>query len=438
MKQGNVSRHGWRLGVTLVAAGVLAGGPALGAGFSIFEQGSKAMGMAGAFTAQADDPSAIFHNVAGIGFLEEREFQLGATYITNTDADFRGAPPFPGSDATGEQETLSEIPPHFYWVEPLAGGWTFGLGLNAPFGLSVEWDDKDRWPGRFISERAALRAIDLSLNIGGEIAKDFSIGLGVIGRYSDVELDRRQATVNPFTGLAAEIAKVGLEGDFSEGFGWQVGFLHRYNNSFSWGLTYRSKVEVDYDGDARFTQVLTGIPQFDAIIGGQLPDDPVPVATTIEFPDSASLGLLFALSPTVRLETDVNWTGWSSFENLVIDFDDASGVEDTTIRSEWDDVFSYRLGLKWMRPGGNEWRFGYVFDENPIPDETLGPLLPDADRNGFTVGYGFGGDGLTADIALMYLPFDEREILASEVEQRDGFYGTYDTTAWLLGVTLGF
>lgn len=438
MKQGDVSRHGWRLGVTLVAAGVLAGGPALGAGFSIFEQGSKAMGMAGAFTAQADDPSAIFHNVAGIGFLEEREFQLGATYITTSEGDFQGAPPFPGSDATGEQETLSEIPPHFYWVEPLAGGWTFGLGLNAPFGLSVEWDDPDRWPGRFISERAALRAIDLSLNIAGEIAKDFSIGLGVIGRYSDVELDRRQAVVNPFTGLAAEIAKVGLEGDFSEGFGWQVGFLHRYNNSFSWGLTYRSKVEVDYDGDATFTQVPTGHPVFDPIVDGMLPDDPVPVATTIEFPDSASLGLLFALSPTVRLETDVNWMGWSSFENLVIDFDDASGVPDTAIESGWDDVFSYRLGLKWMRPGGREWRFGYVFDENPIPDETLGPLLPDSDRNGFTVGYGLGGDGVTADIALMYLPFDEREILADEVDQHDSFYGTYDTNVWLLGVTLGF
>jgi len=38
------------------------------AGFAIFEQGARGMGFAGAFTAQSD-PSAIFHNAAGIAFL---------------------------------------------------------------------------------------------------------------------------------------------------------------------------------------------------------------------------------------------------------------------------------------------------------------------------------------------------------------------------------
>ena len=44
------------------AAVVLAAFPVDGAGFGVFQQGAKAMGMAGAFTAQADDPSAMFHN----------------------------------------------------------------------------------------------------------------------------------------------------------------------------------------------------------------------------------------------------------------------------------------------------------------------------------------------------------------------------------------
>ncbi|MCZ6727674.1 MAG: hypothetical protein O7A98_10040 [Acidobacteria bacterium] len=56
--------------------------PARSSGFSIFEQGSRAMGMAGAFTAQADDGSALFHNVGGLGFLEDRQLSAGATYIT--------------------------------------------------------------------------------------------------------------------------------------------------------------------------------------------------------------------------------------------------------------------------------------------------------------------------------------------------------------------
>jgi long-chain fatty acid transport protein len=38
------------------------------AGFHIRAQGAKAMGMANAFVTQADDPSAIFDNSAGIAF----------------------------------------------------------------------------------------------------------------------------------------------------------------------------------------------------------------------------------------------------------------------------------------------------------------------------------------------------------------------------------
>ena len=43
--------------------------PARAAGFALFEHGGKGMGFGGAFTAQASDPSAIFHNPAGIAFL---------------------------------------------------------------------------------------------------------------------------------------------------------------------------------------------------------------------------------------------------------------------------------------------------------------------------------------------------------------------------------
>ena len=39
-------------------------GAAHAAGFAIFEQGARGMGFAGAYAAQASDPSAIFHNAA--------------------------------------------------------------------------------------------------------------------------------------------------------------------------------------------------------------------------------------------------------------------------------------------------------------------------------------------------------------------------------------
>src|SRR6188474_999676 len=69
------------------------------AGFAVFEQGARAMGFAGAFTAQASDPSAIFHNAAGVAFLRGQQLYAGGTLIAPS-ATFQGADPFPGSAVT--------------------------------------------------------------------------------------------------------------------------------------------------------------------------------------------------------------------------------------------------------------------------------------------------------------------------------------------------
>lgn len=417
------------------AAAVLAAATASGAGFGIFEQGSKAMGTAGAFTALADDPSAMFHNPAGLAFQHERDFAVGFTWIRSTEAEFQGAAPFPGPTVTAEQETLSEFPPHAYWVEPLGGRVTFGLGVNSPFGLVTEWDED--FVGRFVSRKAALRAIDVNPVIAWQ-SGDFGMAVGAIARFSDVELIQHIPRFNPFTNTTQDIADLTLESDFETGYGFNAGILHRYNNSFSWGLSYRSKVEVEYAGDGDLSQNLTGTP-LDPIVAAALPfGEPIGVDTAIDFPDQASLGFLFALSPNLRLLTDVNWTGWSSFDVLVIDFTEDQ-LPDARRPQNWDDAMNYRAGLIWDAPSGNQWRFGFVFDETPQPEPAVSPLLPDADRNGYTIGYGWQGNQTSFDLAVMYLDFDERERFENfEGEAEDTFFGTYQQKAVLLGLTLGF
>jgi long-chain fatty acid transport protein len=420
------------------ALGLLAAQPGHAAGFSIFEQGSKAMGMGGAFTAQADDPSALFHNAGGLAFVTERQTQVGATYIRGLKAEFEGANPFPGEGYKAEQEDLSEIPPHLYYVQPINDTWKFGLGIETPFGLTTEWKDPEEFAGRFISTKAALRAIDVNPTIGWQITPTFGIGVGAIARFSDVDLNRDIGANNPFTQTRVNVAKLNLQGGFDQGYGWNIGLLHKFNNSFSWGLSYRSKVEVEFEGDARLTQLLTGNTQFDAVVRGSQPfDRDLPVQATIEFPDEASFGLAFALSQNLLLETDVNWTGWSSFDEPPINFVN-NDLPDTKIIGRWEDVYNYRAGLKWTTSATSEWRFGYVYDQSPQPEEAVNPQLPDADRNGFSIGYGHKG-AITTDVALMYLDFKERSRDKSFVDEtRNDFFGTYNTRALLLGITFGF
>ena len=432
-----MTRRAIATGALCAAAALVTAAPAGGAGFGIFEQGSKAMGMAGAFTAQADDPSAMFHNPAGLAFQRERDFAAGVTWIRSLSAEFESGPMgFPGPGISSEQETLSEFPPHAYWVEPLGGSTTFGFGVNSPFGLVTEWPAD--FEGRFVSRKAALRAIDVNPVIAWQ-AGNLGIAIGAIGRFSDVELIQHVPAVNPLTQTTQDVATLTLESDFDSGFGYNAGLLHRYNNSFSWGLSYRSKIEIDYGGDARLSQNLTGTP-FDAAVAALLPfGQDLPVETSIEFPDMASLGFAFALSPNSMLEIDANWTGWSSFDVIVIDFTE-NQLPDAVRPQNFDDAYNYRLGLRWDSARGNQWRFGFVFDETPQPEEAVSPLLPDADRNGYTIGYGWQGRGrASCDFALMYLDFDERTRTRTFVgEEEDEFLGTYAQDALLVGLTLGF
>lgn len=421
--------------VVWILVSIVAAVPVHSAGFAIFEQGAKPMGMAGAFTAQADDPSAMFHNVGGLAFLgDERQFQAGINLISLGDSDFQGAAPFPGPTQSATQADNLLITPHFYWVEPINETFTFGLGVNAPFGLTTEWDDPDNFAGRFLNEKAELKVVDINPSVGIRVNDEFGIGIGLVLRTSDLELDRRAAAINPNTGFAEEVSKVNLASDLDFGFGVNIGFRQVISDLFTWGLTYRSEVEIEYSGDGLLTQQLTGDPVFDAIVAGTFPfDTSLPLETEITFPGFASLGLGFAVSDTIYVEGDINWTGWSSFDNVPIIFTTVPSLS-TDLPQGWDNALQVRSGLRWTRSDTAQWRFGLYWDESPQPDEGVSPLLPDADRIGYTVGYGHAGEKYDIDAYVLFVDFDDRTTLTN----RDNFNGTYQTTVLLAGVTLGW
>jgi len=426
--------------LSVVALVALAAVPLHAAGFSIFEQGSKAMGMAGAFTAQADDPSLLFFNAGGLAFVDKTDFSVGATWIRSTKADFQGAAPFPGPSYSAKQETLSEFPPHAYWVQPITSTWKFGLGIETPFGLTTSWENPDQFAGRFLSTKASLQAFDINPTLGWQVTPTFGIGVGGIVRISKVELNRHIPAINPFTLQAADVGRLKLTSDYTkDSYGFNIGILHKWNESFSWGLSYRSEIKVDYKGSARVTQIPTGNAQFDAAVGAQIPfGKNLPVKTKIDYPAEASLGLAFALTRNLLLETDVDWTGWSAFKTVPIDFTGGAGnsLPDASLPQDWKDVYSYRAGLRWTTSPSSQWRFGIVYDKTPQPEEGVSPLLPDADRTGYCIGYGHI-QGFRYDVGFMYLDFKKRTKNTFRLSEGP-FLGTYQTQAVLLGLTLNF
>jgi long-chain fatty acid transport protein len=412
----------------------LAATPAFPAGFSVFAQGAKASGMGLAFTAVADDPSAIFYNPAGLGWQTHFSVQGGGSLLTKVEGEFEGANPFPGTGfGIEEQHQTTFVLPTVYAVVPLTANVNFGLGVFAPFGLGFRWDDAEQFSGRFIAQNAVIQSADLNPVLSFRISPSFAVAVGADWRHSKVSLERNRAAINPFTQSVVDVAHIKLDSELADndGWGWNAGVLWKPTGVLSFGAAYRSAIEIDYEGTARFTQRPTGNPAFDAAVAASLPQGEEDVAVTIEFPATWNLGTAVHLPGQLTVSLEADWTDWSVFDELFIDFA-SEPLPDLFRETRWEDSWAYRVGLekKW---GGFAVRAGYYRDESPQPLADVGPILADADRNAYTVGIGYDTDRWGVDISDIYIDFEERDT-RGEVNT-DRFFGQYSEAANLLALS---
>lgn len=411
---------------------ILGPAPAHAAGFAIFEQGARAMGFAGAFTAQANDPSAIFHNAAGIAFLKRKQFYIGGSLI-RPSSTFTGADPFPGASVIEKADTGLLIPPAGYYTQPFSERLAFGIGVHTPFGLTSAWANPDLFSGRFISQRADLRGFSVNPTVAYKLADRFAVGLGLDVRISSISLQRRVPVINPFTQRVADAATVDLDSNTDVGFGFNAGALARITDSLSAGVHYRHKVSAGYAGVATFTPLPTGNPQLDASLAARLPQGSQPVTTGIDFPGYLSGGVAW-MTGDWTFEADANWYQWSRFRRLSIAFTDRPDLSEVIVEN-YKNSWQYRMGLERRLSETLAVRGGYFFDQSPAPAESISPLLPDADRNGFALGGTWKSGRLHADAAMWYVLSPSR---STEGSNRDQFNGTYKSSAFTLGIFLGY
>src|SRR5262249_11474977 len=135
---------------------LLAPAAARASGYSIYEQGAAALGMAGAYVASAHDASAQFYNPAAMTRLEGKQLSFGGSWLS-TKRGFAGEPAFPGFGVPEARKTGHFFPPTAYWTSRFRERFAYGVGINSPFGLGVEWEDPDQFTGRDRVTKASLQ-----------------------------------------------------------------------------------------------------------------------------------------------------------------------------------------------------------------------------------------------------------------------------------------
>jgi long-chain fatty acid transport protein len=405
------------------------GGMARAAGFDFAEQGAKAAGMAGAFVAQADDLSAIYYNPAGLGLLPKKKRKAVAAGIgvtTFNQSLYQGLTPGIGAGTTGQQTKTLDHPAEAWVTMPLGDKMVAGLGGYSPFLMMTEWANPSTFAGRFLSERSAITTYDVAAAIGLKVTPELGVGAAGIYRLASLTDLRRLSGIDPSSGNTVDIASLDMKTDYRGGAGWSAGILHKPNPRFSWGLSYRSAINIPSIGTGRLTQIPTGNAQLDQLVQASFPfGQDLALKSQLRFPYVASVGVALGLTPGLLLEADASRTGWSSVKQIDFLFG-SQAVLDTRFKLAFKDTSSFRLGLD-LKVGQPHLRVGYSYDQSPQPAATVGAYLPDADRSTFAVG--LGRDWL--DVAFNWVTYKQR-IITTNV---DSLNGNYRTDAWLVAVT---
>jgi len=401
----------------------------LGSGFQINEHGSKAMSMGGAFAGLANDPSAIYFNPAGITQLYGTHILGGATLILPSSS-FRGPSP---SIEEFELESQAFTPIHLYATHQLNNKLFLGFGVGNNYGLGTKWEDD--WVGRYMAVETEIRTFFFNLVASYQILPELSVGFGYVLSYGDVLIGRR-LNLSPFNGEAY----LDLEGD-GIGSGFTAGILVEPTPAISVGLSYRSQVTIEFEGDATPSD-------FPSQFNGLLPNGPITAPLTT--PENITLGIALKPLKNFTLTADYQYVGWDSYDKLEVEFQEYkdSDTDELLVSSSernYENGFIARLGADYKYNKKLNLYAGFLYDSNPVTDERLDPTLPDSDRLGLSLGFSYKlNKNLSVEAGYLFLRFDERKITNS-LENYSGIEGSispmngvYNSVAHLISLSLSY
>ncbi|WP_332672190.1 OmpP1/FadL family transporter [Aromatoleum sp.] len=397
-------------------------GGASASGFQLLEQ--NASGLANAYAgsaAVAENASTIFFNPAGMTQLQTREVSFGVAAV-RPSFEFRnrgsqaGALTGDGDDAGG----WSAIP-NAYLSWALNKDLYVGVGLGAPFGLITDYDES--WVGGAQSLKFEIKTYNINPSIAYRVNDKVSIGGGVNWQRAEAEYERI-AAVAP--GLSTTFATLDID---SDAWGWNIGALFTLSPAMKVGLSYRSKIEHELDGDLKLKGTAAGLAP---------PTTSGKAEADVELPDTFTISVVQKLDDRWEMLGDLAWTGWSSvdFVDIVRTSGPLSGVTVQTLAPDFKDTWRLALGANYQLNDAWKLKFGIARDQSPVKDRQRRLVaLPDQDRTWFT----FGGQWKTTktttlDLGAAYLYVRDTKIDNNQTAQGRGrVTGEYESDVWILG-----
>jgi long-chain fatty acid transport protein len=364
------------------------------------------MGMVGGRLANLHDPSVTRANPANLTLLEETSLMI-------TAQPWYGATDFTGLD--GRTDSMNE---HwkplgsFYFVTPLQDDVVFGLGISAPFGISINWPHAGVFRYNAAYD-AVLQTAALNPAIGFKLGDSVAVGLGLDIFYSRLKLDQFYPW-SAVLGAPTRDGDMSFEGD-GWGFGGYVGLNIKVAEHHRIAFTGRLPVKVEYHGDFSITNT-------PAALRGMFSSGS-DFDSEITHPGSLGAGYGVDISSRLTAGIDFEWIQNSAHDDLPLNIGKNQALLPADrVLLKWKDSWSLGCGFEYKLTPAWMLRAGYLFSKSPLRDSTYTPSIPTNDRHIVSLGTGYSWGRHSVDAAYSFVPMETRHVRGAATPSFDGDY----------------
>jgi len=415
------------------------------AGFQLNEFSSSGLGRAySGEGAIADDAGNASRNPALIMMFDRPTFSAGAIFV-DPGVDISGRSPT-GASLKADNIAPTAWVPNLHFVAPINDQFGWGASVTSNYGLATEFNNN--YAAGAYGGKTDLETLNLNLSGAYRLDNHWSFGVGFDAVYAKAKIERYAGDLGkvvagsgalpPIPGLAQQVAGIPadtqiayLKGD-EWGFGWNAGILYEIDKNNRYGLTYRSEVKIDFDGDYKsslpsaYNQILGsfGLPMGTdgRTTGGSL---------SLHLPEMWELSGYNKVAPQWAVHYSLTYTSWSQFQELKA----TNSNGDTLFYKDESFRDAYRIALGTTYYMDDNWTFrtGIAFDDSAVPADKRSISIPDQDRFWLSAGatYAFN-KAASIDAGISYMH-------GQKVNFKEGPYEfSSEGKAWLYGMNFNY
>jgi long-chain fatty acid transport protein len=293
--------------------------------------------------------------------------------------------------------------------------------MTGNFGSMLDYDDN--WVGRYRVQEATILGVSFVPSVAYRVNDKLSLGAGVNAMYG--ALKHQVAVNNVLPGAPDGQLKVE---DKTWGWGVNLGLLYELTSATRVGLTWNSRVKLDFDAPTEFSGLGPGFSALFAARG--LLDARLNLGVRV--PQQAMVSVFSQIDQRWALLGNVGWQQWSKFGEVEVGVENTVNPIGLTTSIEFKDTWHFALGAQYRLSELWKLNFGVAYDSGFQSGGNVSPLLPvDAAWR-----FGIGGEQQLSKTtkwgmagALLYggtLDVDKPSTLAPALGGRGNLVGSYD------------